>query len=126
MPNPKSESRIGEERVNPWDASQRQLGYDLHRICVDDHSVEYRYEYMTDLVTREAESIISSHDPERPLYLQLAHLAPHSSDAEEVMEVRDWRETNATLGHIRDVNRRKYASTFSARQCRSQQHTFGP
>jgi len=68
---------------------------------------------MTDLVTREAESIISSRDPEKPLYLQLAHLAPHSSDAEEVMEVRDWQETNATLGHIRDVNRRKYASMRS-------------
>ncbi|KAH0949269.1 hypothetical protein HN011_000644 [Eciton burchellii] len=90
-----------------------QRGCDLHRIAADDHSVERSYEYMTDLVTREAESIISSRDPEKPLYLQLAHLAPHSSDAEEVMEVRDWQETNATLGHIRDVNRRKYASVVA-------------
>lgn len=65
---------------------------------------------MTDFITDEAENIISLHNPTKPLYLQLAHLAAHSSDAEEVMEVRNWEKTNATLGYIKDINRRKYAS----------------
>ncbi|XP_025270578.1 arylsulfatase B isoform X1 [Camponotus floridanus] len=90
-----------------------QLGYDLHRIIGDDHKIEYRYDYMTDLITDEAENIISSHNPAKPLYLQVAHLAAHSSDAEEEMEVRNWKETNATLGYIEDINRRKYASVVA-------------
>ncbi|XP_011689844.1 PREDICTED: arylsulfatase B-like isoform X1 [Wasmannia auropunctata] len=89
------------------------LGYDLHRIVGDNHTVEYRYDYMTDLISDEAESIISSHNTDKSLYLQLAHLAPHSSDAKEIMEVRNWKETNATLGYIKDLNRRKYASVVA-------------
>lgn len=65
---------------------------------------------MTDLIADEAENIISSHDPAKPLYLQLSHLAPHASTAEDIMEVRSWEETNDTLGYIQDTNRRKYAS----------------
>jgi len=91
---------------------QEQLGYDLHRIVGDNHTVEYRYDYMTDLITDEAESIISSHNIEKPMYLQLAHLAAHSNGVEDVMEVRDWKEMNATLGYIKDLNRRKYASKY--------------
>lgn len=79
----------------------------------DNHTVEYRYDYMTDIITDEAASIISSHNTDKPMYLQLAHLAPHSSDSEDVMEVRDWEETNATLGYIRDLNRKKYASVVA-------------
>ncbi|GAB1869472.1 Arylsulfatase B [Camponotus japonicus] len=90
-----------------------QLGYDLHRIIGDDHKIEYRYDYMTDLITDEVENIISSHNPAKPLYLQVAHLAVHSSDAEEEMQVRNWKETNATLGYIEDINRRKYASVVA-------------
>lgn len=90
-----------------------QLGYDLHRIVGENHTVEYRYDYMTDLLTDEVESIISSHNTEKPMYLQLSHLAPHASDAEEVMEVRDWKETNDTFGYIKDLNRRKYASVVA-------------
>ena len=64
---------------------------------------------MTDLITERAEDIISNHDRSKPLYLQLSHLAAHASDAKTVMEVRDERETNATLGYIEDFNRRKFA-----------------
>ncbi|XP_012523879.1 arylsulfatase B [Monomorium pharaonis] len=90
-----------------------QMGYDLHRIVGESHTVEYRYDYMTDIITDEAESIISSHNTEKPMYLQLSHLAPHCSDAAEVMEVRDWVETNATFGYIKDLKRRKYASVVA-------------
>ncbi|XP_012055336.1 PREDICTED: arylsulfatase B-like [Atta cephalotes] len=90
-----------------------QVGYDLHRIVGDNHTIEYRYDYMTNLITEEAENIILSHNTERPMYLQLAHLASHASNAEEIMEVYDWKETNATLGYIQDINRRKFASVVA-------------
>ncbi|KYM99141.1 Arylsulfatase B, partial [Cyphomyrmex costatus] len=89
------------------------VGYDLHRIIGDNHTVEYRYDYMTNIITEEAESIISSHNTTKPIYLQLAHLASHASDAEEVMEVYDWKETNATFNYIQDLNRRKFASVVA-------------
>ncbi|XP_029177441.1 arylsulfatase B-like isoform X2 [Nylanderia fulva] len=91
----------------------KQFGYDLHRIVGDNHTIEYNYKYMTDFITNEAKNIISSHNPAKPLYLQLAHLAAHVSDAEEGMEVRNWGKTNATLGYIKDINRRKYASVVT-------------
>lgn len=74
-------------------------------------SIDYNFEYTTDLITERAENIIKNHDRRKPLYLQLCHLAAHSSDAKEVMEVRDEQETNVTLKYIEDYNRRKYAGT---------------
>lgn len=100
--------------IRYYNILQEQLGYDLHRIVGDNHTVEYRYDYMTDIITDEAASIISSHNTDKPMYLQLAHLAAHSSSSEDVMEVRDWRETNATLGYIKDLSRRKYASEYNS------------
>lgn len=39
----------------------------------------------------------------------MAHVAVHSSNSEEVMEVRNMTEVNSTLGYIKDFNRRKFA-----------------
>ncbi|XP_067205904.1 arylsulfatase B-like isoform X2 [Linepithema humile] len=91
----------------------KQFGYDLHRIVDDNHTIEYRYEYMTDIITNEAKDIILSHNSKKPLYLQLAHLAPHSTDAKDIVEVRNWEETNGTFGYIKDINRRKFASAVA-------------
>lgn len=88
---------------------QSHVGYDLHYDLPGKLSVKYNYQYMTDLITERAEAIISNHDQKKPLYLQLSHLAAHSSDAKEEMEVRDSAEVNATLGYISDYNRRKFA-----------------
>ncbi|CAL7948728.1 unnamed protein product [Xylocopa violacea] len=95
-------------------AQQHQVGYDLHYDVQGNLSVKYDFEYMTDLVSKRAEDIISSHDPSTPLYLHLSHLAPHSSNAKEEMEVRDAIHTNATFGHIEDFNRRKFAGVVTA------------
>lgn len=71
--------------------------------------MDYNYQYITDLITEKAESIIMNHDQKKPLYLQLAHAAAHSSDTEAVMEVRNIKEVNSTLSYIEDFNRRKFA-----------------
>jgi len=88
------------------------LGYDFHRIVGDNHTTEYRYDYVTDIITDEAENIISSHNSAKPLYLQVSHNAAHSGGSDVEMQVRDWKETNATLDYIEDINRRKYASMY--------------
>jgi len=78
----------------------------------DNHTIEYRYDYITDIVTNEVENIIFSHNPVKPLYLQVSHNAAHSGGSDVEMQVRNWKETNATLGYIEDINRRKYASMY--------------
>lgn len=88
---------------------QLHVGYDLHYDVAGNLSVKYSHEYMTDLITERAEDIIFNHNHSKPLYLQLSHIAAHSSKAKKKMEVRDEKETNATLGYIEDFNRRKLA-----------------
>lgn len=90
------------------------IGYDLHHDVSGKLSVDYNYEYLTDLITDKAENIIAKHDPRKPLYLQMAHVAVHSSNSEEVMEVRNMTEVNSTLGYIKDFNRRKFAGVMTA------------
>lgn len=91
---------------------QLHVGYDLHYDVAGNLSVKYSHEYMTDLITERAEDIIFNHNRSKPLYLQLSHVAAHSSDAKANMEVRDEEETNATLGYIEDFDRRKLAGTL--------------
>ncbi|KOC62042.1 Arylsulfatase B [Habropoda laboriosa] len=91
-----------------------QVGNDLHYDVPKNLSAKYSHEYMTDLISERAEDIIWNHDRRKPLYLQLSHLAPHASDSKDVMEVRDMKELNATLGYIEDFNRRKFAGVVTA------------
>ncbi|XP_054011485.1 arylsulfatase B-like isoform X1 [Hylaeus anthracinus] len=89
-------------------------GHDLHYDVPGRLSAEYDYQYITDLITDKAENIIANHDRRRPLYLQLAHAAAHSTDSEDIMEVRDEKKMNATLGYIEDFGRRKLAGVVTA------------
>lgn len=66
-------------------------------------------QYFTDFITEQAENIIKSHDKQKPLYLHISHLAAHSSENVDSIEVRNITEVNANLGYIPDVKRRKYA-----------------
>ncbi|XP_076749580.1 arylsulfatase I [Xylocopa sonorina] len=93
---------------------QHRVGHDLHYDSHGNLSVKYDFEYMTDLISKRAEDIISSQDPSTPLYLHLSHLAAHSSNAKEEMEVRDTKHMNDTLSHIKDFNRRKLAGVVTA------------
>ncbi|KAI4488482.1 hypothetical protein M0802_011588 [Mischocyttarus mexicanus] len=87
------------------------LGNDLHRDKPNKLSPEFATGYFTDLLTEEAEQIIFNHDPVTPLYLQIAHLAMHSSGLKngEELQVKDMKKVNETFGYIKDINRRKLA-----------------
>lgn len=63
--------------------------------------------YVTDLFTDEAIRIIQFHEPSRPLYLQISHLAVHAP----VESPHDYSHYDRQFMHIREINRRKYAST---------------
>ncbi|XP_023287942.1 arylsulfatase B [Orussus abietinus] len=89
---------------------QNRTGYDFHRDTATTLAADYTYgrTYLTDAISEEAESIIASHDPSKPLYLQISHGAPHSSDNDDTLEVRDMASVNATLGYVESIDRRNF------------------
>lgn len=64
--------------------------------------------YVTDLFTDEAVRIIQGHDPSRPLYLQISHLAVHAP----LEGPQDYDHYDKHFTNIRETNRRKYASAY--------------
>lgn len=81
-------------------------GYDMHR--GDGPAYGFTDEYATDLFTDEAIRIIEHHELPRPLYLQISHLAVHAPlESPNDHDHHDDKQ----FRHIREPNRRKYAST---------------
>ncbi|XP_034950888.1 arylsulfatase B-like isoform X2 [Chelonus insularis] len=91
-------------------------GYDMHRDNAKEIKPDWSHtnKYATDVFTDEAIKVIDNHNSNKPLYLQISHLAPHSSDQRHPLEVRDMKEVNRTFGHISDISRRQYAGMVSA------------
>ncbi|KAG0423769.1 hypothetical protein HPB47_000461 [Ixodes persulcatus] len=68
--------------------------------------------YVTQLLTREANAIIENHPVDKPLFLYLAHQAPHSADRQERLQVpKEYIEQYRNIG---DRNRTLYAGMVSA------------
>lgn len=84
-------------------------GYDMRRNMSVDLSSEGQYS--TQLFTDEAVSIINRHDTNHPLFLYLAHLAPHTGNYDAPFQAPD--EDIARFGHIEDPERRVYAAMVS-------------
>lgn len=87
---------------------QNMSGYDMHRGDAPAYGMSDKY--VTDLFSDEAVRIIEHHDPSRPLYLHISHLAVHApvEDPQEYDHYNDRRFTN-----IPEQNRRKYARMVS-------------
>ena len=81
----------------------------MHQDTTHSLDVACKTGYFTDILSEQAEHIISNHDPKVPLFLEISHLAPHSSSAADVLEVRDLKEVNSTFAYIEDFKRRKFA-----------------
>lgn len=69
-------------------------------------------QYATDLFTYEAVNLINQHDPSKPLYLQINHLAPHSGNDDFPLQAK--KEDFDKFFYITDPNRRTYAAMVSA------------
>lgn len=63
--------------------------------------------YSTDLFTEEAVRLINTHNPEDPMFMYLAHLAPHTGNQDAPFQAPD--EEIAKFTHIADPERRIYA-----------------
>lgn len=67
---------------------------------------------MTKVISNETAKIISNHNKHVPLFLQIAHLAPHASDNVEPLEVPNARMLNESFGYIKDRDRQRFAGQF--------------
>ena len=65
--------------------------------------------YSTDLFTEEAVRLVRDHPKDSPLFLYLAHLAPHTGNRDNPFQALD--EDIAHFSHIADPERRVYAGT---------------
>lgn len=63
--------------------------------------------YSTHLFTKEATDIIQKHNNSKPLFLYLAHLAPHAGTYENPLQAP--QEDIDKFQYIKDKYRRKYA-----------------
>ncbi|CAK9825521.1 Arylsulfatase B [Anthophora retusa] len=67
--------------------------------------------YSTDLFTNEAVRLINEHDTNHPLFLYLAHLAPHKGNQNQLLRAPD--EEIAKFSYILDPERRIQAAVVS-------------
>lgn len=63
--------------------------------------------YSTTLFTEEAVKLIREHNNEKPMFMYLAHLAPHTGNSYQPLQAPD--EEIAKFAHISDPERRIYA-----------------
>ncbi|XP_076633117.1 arylsulfatase I [Colletes latitarsis] len=67
--------------------------------------------YSTDLFTKEAVRLINEHDTNQPMFLYLAHLAPHKGNQNQLLRAPD--EDIARFAYILDPERRIQAAVVS-------------
>ncbi|XP_058462252.1 arylsulfatase B-like isoform X2 [Malaya genurostris] len=101
--------------IDYWNYTLKMLestqfeGYDMRRNATVDHS--FKGTYATDHFTNSASSIIKQHNPEKPLFLMVNHLAPHAGNEDDPLQAPE--ETLKRMEHISDMNRRTYAAMVS-------------
>ncbi|CAH0561205.1 unnamed protein product [Brassicogethes aeneus] len=84
-------------------------GYDMRRNMTVDWDSQGKYS--TTLFTDEAVKLIKDHNTENPMFMYLAHLAPHSGNDDDPLQAPD--EEIAKFAHIEDPERRIYAAMVS-------------
>lgn len=63
--------------------------------------------YTTTLLSEKAEAVIKAHDPEKPFFLYMSHLAAHVGNVYAPLQAP--AETIARFSHIEDPDRRNFA-----------------
>jgi arylsulfatase B len=86
-----------------------EYGYDMRRNMTVDWSAKGKYS--TTLFTEEAVRLIREHNVDDPMFMYLAHLAPHTGNSEDPLQAPD--EEIAKFAHIADPERRIYAAMVS-------------
>ncbi|GLH05222.1 Arylsulfatase B, partial [Gryllus bimaculatus] len=83
------------------------VGYWNGLISYYDHVMGISGRYATDVFTERAEQVVADHDPRRPLFLYVAHLAVHAGNNGQLVEAP--RPIADRFRFIDDPNRRMYA-----------------
>ncbi|XP_076252531.1 arylsulfatase B-like [Rhynchophorus ferrugineus] len=86
-----------------------EFGYDMRRNMSVDW--EAKGKYSTELFTDEAVNTIRDHNTKDPLFMYLAHLAPHAGNDWDPLQAPD--EEITKFAHIQDPERRIYAAMVS-------------
>nr|ATE50192.1 arylsulfatase 4 [Phyllotreta armoraciae] len=86
-----------------------EIGYDMRRNLEVDY--EAKGKYSTTLFTEEAVKLIHQHNTSKPMFLYMAHLAPHAGNPSEPLQAPD--EEVYKFAHIADPERRVYAAMVS-------------
>ncbi|KAJ8963944.1 hypothetical protein NQ314_005275 [Rhamnusium bicolor] len=86
-----------------------EKGYDMRRNMTVDYSAKGKYS--TTLFTNEAVKLIHEHDINQPMFMYLAHLAPHTGNDDDPLQAPD--EEIAKFAYIEDPERRIYAAMVS-------------
>ncbi|CAH1102412.1 unnamed protein product [Psylliodes chrysocephalus] len=84
-------------------------GYDFRRNL--DVDWDAKGKYSTTLFTNEAVKLISEHNTNNPMFLYLAHIAPHAGNDANPLQAPV--EEIAKFAHIKDPERRIYAAMVS-------------
>jgi len=64
--------------------------------------------FSTDLFTEEAVRLIDNHQQNKPMFLMIAHIAPHSANSYDPLQAPT-ENINKFKSTIADENRRRYA-----------------
>ncbi|CAG9762956.1 unnamed protein product [Ceutorhynchus assimilis] len=86
-----------------------EMGYDFRRNMTVDWDAKGKY--TTTLLTEEAVKEIQEHNTDNPMFMYLAHLAPHAGNDWDPLQAPD--EEIAKMAHIQDPERRVYAAMVS-------------
>lgn len=84
-------------------------GFDLRRDTAPAWDLQGKY--ATDVFTEHAVSLVKKHDDSKPLFLMVAHVAPHAANDGKLLEAP--QDTIDKFRHIIDSNRRTYAAMVS-------------
>lgn len=82
-------------------------GYDMRRNL--EIARDLGGKYVTNLFTDEAVKVIKSHDKQKPLFLQVNHIAPHAGNEDDPMQALP--EDIERFSYIADLKRRTLAGT---------------
>ncbi|XP_041970965.1 arylsulfatase B-like [Aricia agestis] len=95
-------------KIETWPNGREMFGLDLFDNDVPQDQEE---RYVVDALTQRAERIISNHNASRPLFLHLAHNAPHAGNAGGALQP----PLNTTIrnSHIAYSDRRLYAEVVA-------------
>lgn len=79
---------------------------DFRSNLVANHSL--RGQYVTEILTNASIRLINEHDTDKPLFLMLNHLAPHSGNENDPLQAPNKKYVEK-FSHIKDLKRRTYA-----------------